>query len=112
VKVKAVVPREHANRDVDEAIGYYLKEGAESAALGFIDELEHAYGHISRYPAMGSPRYAHELGLHGLRFWPLARFPYLVFYFERSDSVDVWRVLHGQRDVPAWMQAPDASGMQ
>jgi toxin ParE1/3/4 len=30
-----------------------------------------------------------------------------VFYVERPDHIDVWRVLHGQRDIPAWMQEPD-----
>ena len=52
----------------------------------------------------GSNRYAHELNLPGLKFWPLTRYPYLVFYVERPDRIDVWRVLHGQRDIPAWMQ--------
>jgi toxin ParE1/3/4 len=47
------------------------------------------------------------LNLPGLRSWPLTRYPYLVFYVERSDHVDVWRVLHGQRDIPGWMQEPD-----
>lgn len=107
MKVKPVVPRELANLDVDEAIGHYLSEGSEQAALGFIDALELAYVHIGRHPATGSPRYAHELDLPGLRSWPLKRFPYLVFYVERDDQVDVWRVLHGQRDIPAWMPEPD-----
>lgn len=106
---KPVLPREQANRDVDDAIAYYLSEGAESAAFGLIDALELAYTHISGHPATGSPRYAHELNLPGLRLWPLARYPYLVFYVERPDHIDVWRVLHGQRDIPAWMQEPDAS---
>ena len=108
MKAKPVVPRLLANRDVDEAIDYYLGEGAEQAALGFVDALEQAYRHIERYPATGSPRYAHELDLPGLRFWPLKKFPYLVFYVELNDYVDVWRVLQSQRDVPAWMQAPEA----
>jgi toxin ParE1/3/4 len=30
-----------------------------------------------------------------------------VFYVERPDHMDVWRVLHGQRDIPAWMQEPE-----
>jgi toxin ParE1/3/4 len=38
----------------------------------------------------------------------LTRFPFLVFYVERTDHIDVWRVLHGQRNVPAWMQEPEA----
>jgi toxin ParE1/3/4 len=107
VKAKTVVPREQANRDVDEAIAYYLGEHAVQAALGFIDALEQAYAHIGRHPGTGSPRYAHELNLPGLRAWPLTRYPYLVCYIERPDHVDVWRVLHQQRDIPAWMQDAD-----
>ena len=57
----------------------------------------------ARHPASGSPRYAHELDLPDLRFWPLKRYPCLVFYVERRDHIDVWRVLHGQRDIPAWL---------
>jgi toxin ParE1/3/4 len=104
VKAKPVVPREQAQQDVEDAITYYLAEDAEATALGFIDALEQAYAHIGRHPATGSPRYAHELNLPGLRSWPLTRYPYLVFYVERPDHVDVWRVLQGQRDIPAWMQ--------
>ncbi len=73
----------------------------------FIEALEHAYAHIGRYPATGSPRYSHELSIPDLRFWPLTRYPHLVFYIERSDHVDVWRVLHGHRDIPAWMHDPE-----
>ena len=103
MKSKAVVPREVANRDVGEAIDHYLGEGARQAALGFIETLEHAYTRIGGRPAIGSPRYEHELHLPGLRCWPLTRYPYLIFCFERSDHIDVWRVLHGQRDIPAWL---------
>lgn len=104
---KTIVPREHAARDADDAIFHCLQEDAGAAALGFIDALERAYGHVARHPASGAPRHAHELDLPGLRAWPLTRYPYLVFYVERSDRIDVWRVLHAQRDIPAWMQEPD-----
>lgn len=110
MKVKPVVPREQANQDVDDAVAYYLAEAATSVAFDFIDELEQAYTHIGRYPGTGSPRYGHELNLSGLRSWSLSRYPYLVFYVERPDYIDVWRVLHGQRDIPAWMHDPDAVG--
>lgn len=104
MKAKPVRARSQANRDVEDAISWYLDEEAEHAALGFVDALEQAYAYIGRHPATGSPRYAHELSLPGLRAWPLSRYPYLVFYVEHSDHVDVWRVLHGHRDIPAWMQ--------
>ena len=50
-----------------------------------------------------------RVGLHLLpgRFWPLSRFPYLVFYIEREDHIDVWRVLHAQRDVASFLGAPE-----
>lgn len=35
--------------------------------------------------------------------------PYLVYYVEREDHVDVWRVLRSRRDVPAGMQEPDGA---
>lgn len=107
MKLKPVIPRELANRDVDAAIDYYLAEGSEQTALGFVDALEQAYAHIGRHPATGSPRLAHELNLPGLRAWPLRRYPYLIFYVELGDRVDVWRVLHGKRDIPAWLQDED-----
>lgn len=109
MSARPVVPREQARRDIDEAIAYYLGEDAAQAALGFIDALEQAYAHIGSHPAMGSPRYAHELDLPGLRVWPLSPYPYLVFYVERPEHIDVWRVLHGKRHIPAWMQDPDMS---
>jgi toxin ParE1/3/4 len=104
VKHKPIVPREMALRDTDDAVTYYLGEHAEAAALGFINGLEEAYAHICKYPATGSPRYAHELNLPGLRFWPLNKYPYLVFYVELTQHIDVWRVLHGERDIPVLMQ--------
>ena len=107
MKVKPVIPRVLANRDVDEAVRHYLDQDAEAAALGLIDALEHAHHHIGRHAATGSPRYAHELNLPGLRYWPLTRYPHLVFYIEMDDHIDVWRVLHGERDIPAWMHQPD-----
>ncbi len=109
MSAKRIIPRDAANRDISEALDYYLSEAGEKAALGFIDVLERAYRHIARHPESGSSRYAHELDLPGLRFWPLKRYPHLVFFVEREDHIDVWRVLHGGRDVPAWMREPQST---
>lgn len=106
MNVKPVIPRQLAIRDVDDALAHYLREGSPQAALSFIEALEDAYVRIGRHPAAGSPRYAHELNLPGLRCSALTRFPYLIFYVERADHVDVWRVLDGRRDIPTWLQEP------
>lgn len=104
MKVKPVVPRRLAELDIEIAFEYYLTESGAGVAVAFTDSLEQAMLHVSRHPATGSPRYAHELGLAGLRHWPLKGFPYLIFYMELEGHIEVWRVLHGQRDIPAWLQ--------
>lgn len=85
-------------------------DAAGPAALGFIDALEDACAHLARNPATGSLRYAHELNLPALRCWPLTRYPYLIFYVEQPDHIDVWRVLHGRRDIPAGFGGAPALG--
>jgi len=101
VSPRPVVPRERARRDVDEAIAFYLSQGAADAAIGFIDALEKAFDTVGAHPAIGASRWGDELELPGLRSWPLAEYPFAVFYVERPDHVDVWRVLHMRRDLPA-----------
>lgn len=86
-----------------EAIDYYMTVSS-AAAEGFIHSLETAYSHIRRHPGTGSPRYAHELNIPGVRFWPCSRYPYLVFYLEHTERIEVWRVLHGERDIPRWLR--------
>ena len=60
MKVKPVVPRTLANRDIDESIDYYLGEGSPQAALGFVDVLEEAYAHI----AVTLPRALHDMPMN------------------------------------------------
>lgn len=100
---KRIIPRELAEQDINDALTYYLDEGSSQAALGFINALEQAYHHISHNPASGSPRYAHELNLPDIRHWSLADYPYIVFYVEQHQRIDVWRVLHNQRDIPEFL---------
>ena len=104
---KPVIPRERAVRDIDDIIDYFLSEADERAAIGFVSALEKGFAHIARNPATGFGHYAQELGLPRLRCWPVGRYPYLTFYLERTDHVDVWRVLHGHRDITVWMREPD-----
>jgi toxin ParE1/3/4 len=103
VTAKPVILRALARRDADEAIDYYAAQVGPDIAIRFVDALEKAYRLVSIRPTTGSPRYAHELDLPGLRSRKLAGFPYLVFYLEHEDHIDVWRVLHAQRDIPLWM---------
>jgi len=100
--MKPLVRHARADKDVIEAIDYYLQHASESS-LAFVDALEQAYRNTQRRPGAGSPRYEYELDLPGLRFWRVKRFPYLVFYVETADQISIWRVLHDRRDIPAWL---------
>ena len=105
MKAKPVVPRRLAQQDIDQALQHDVPEdGDQAATAGLIDDLERSFDLISRNPGTGATQYAHELNLPGLRTWMFKRYPYLVFYVEREDHIDIWRVLHSQLDIPAWMQ--------
>ena len=106
---KPVVLRERARCDIDEAVEHYLAEAGPVVALAFIHALEDTRRHNREQPRSGSPRYAHRLDIPGLRFQSAGKFPYLVFYVEREAEIDVWRVLHAAREIPAWMGEPQES---
>ncbi len=97
--MKPVRLRPRADRDVDLAFADILDDSGPAAAAKLLREMQEALDRISEYPRIGSPRYARLL--KGLRFWRLRRFPFLVFYVEQARFIDVIRVLHGARDIPA-----------
>ena len=36
--------------------------------------------------------------------WPVAGSAHLIFYLERADHIDIVRVLHSARDIPALLR--------
>jgi toxin ParE1/3/4 len=93
-----------ARQEVAEAIAYYRREGGNVLANRFISALETTVEAIKTAPHAGSPRYTYELNLLNLRQRLVRRFPYLVFYIEYEDRIEIWRVLHAQRDIPTTPQ--------
>lgn len=99
---KPVVLRQAAHDGVAAAVAHYRDEGVADASSRFISSLAELVTAVSAMPQAGSPRFAHEFDVSELRTWHVEHFPYLVFYIERPDHVDVWRVLHVRRDLSAW----------
>ena len=91
--------RARAASDVDEAVDHYQREASEAVALDFIESLERCVRPIGRPPHIGSLRFSYELDIPELRVLGTRRFPYLIFYVPKDDSIDVWRVLHSRRDI-------------
>lgn len=96
--MKPVRVRPLADADIEAALTY-LERRNPVAAERFLAALERDFERLSRDPGIGSPRYVHILPVEGLRVWPVTSSSYLIFYLERSDHLDVVRVLHGARDV-------------
>jgi toxin ParE1/3/4 len=101
-----VIPRTLATQDVRDAAADDADEADRATARRLVDAVEQAFTLITRHPAIGSPRYAVELDLPGLRARAVERFPYLIFYLEHTDHTDVLRILHERRDIPASLQDP------
>ncbi len=97
--------RRPARQDAMTAAKWYERQAGLPTGERFLSALAAGLAHVRRNPAAGSPRYAALLRVGDLRFWPLKGFPYLIFYIEREQHTDVWRVLHAQRDIPTWMGA-------
>ena len=95
-----------AATDIEAAVTYYRSEAGPTTALDFVNTLEAAINHLCQHPLTGSLRFAFELEIPDLRNWPLQKFPYLIFYVAEDDRIDIWRVLHARRDIPAYL-APD-----
>ena len=105
--MKPAILRKLAEADVDAALTYYLAEAGVDTALAFVEQLEQANHLISHDPAIYSPRWGTELNLPGFRSLRVSKFPYVIFYIEQADHIDAWRVLHAQRDIPAFLKDDD-----
>ena len=105
---KPVVPRVRAEEDLDRACDHYLTTGGPDLAVDVLHEFDTTVALISRFPASGSPRYGYDPSLAGIRFWPMKKFPFLIFYVETERQIDVWRVMHGNMDVASDLHDPDS----
>lgn len=99
--------RQRAAADVEAAVDHYRLEAGEAVALDLVAALEEAVTRIRRSPQLGSLRYSYEVDIPELRAIRTRRFPYVIFYLAGDDAIDIWRVLHDRRDIPAAL-APDA----
>jgi toxin ParE1/3/4 len=82
-----------AEEDLEEIWSFVAERDAE-AADRLIDQITGRFDHLLAYPEAGRAR--HEL-LVNLRSLPVKR--YVIFYQPTDDGIEIFRVLHGSRDV-------------
>src|SRR5438105_1418643 len=93
--------RPSADADVDEIAAYIARDSAEQA-MRFYDAVNATYKMILEDPKRWAPYGFTDPRLSDVRKRSVLGFPnHLVFYRIDADMVEVARVLHGARDLPA-----------
>lgn len=105
--MRPVYRRREARRDIAAAANFYLSEASERVAVGFIDAVEEAVEAIREYPDAGSPRIGHESAISGLLSRLTKGYPYFIFYRVAEGQIEILRVLHTSRDLPAILSTLD-----
>ena len=102
--MKRIVLFRQATRDLNRAFEYHFDAANLQVEERFREAVAQALDHIQLNAATGSMRYALTDVKPPLRFWTLNHFPYAVFYFDRSEHIDIVRVLHQSADIPRHLQ--------
>lgn len=89
-----------ADRDMNECFAWLRRENHYAAAR-FLESAELTCKHLSTLPAAGSRCYTGIELMEGIRFIPIRNWEsYLLFFRERTDSIDIIRLLHDARAIP------------
>jgi toxin ParE1/3/4 len=79
--------------------GYrYLRKYDHALAAAFLEAAYDTFEFLAANPGLGRPR--PEFGHEGVRSWRVDGFRrYLIFYRQLPGKIQIWRVLHGTRDL-------------
>jgi toxin ParE1/3/4 len=91
--------------DLDHAADYYQRQGGPQLAIHFLGDAEAVCQHLAGMPGMGAKYTSPDPLFAELRFFPLGHFSkHLVFYRPADDGIEILRVLHSSRDIPALLR--------
>ena len=89
-----------ARQDLVDIFYYYVSKGALPTARRFLTQADATFQRLANLPGMGTSYAPDEPLYAGLRYFPVSRFRnYLVFYRPIPGGIEVFRVLHGARDI-------------
>jgi toxin ParE1/3/4 len=79
-------------------VARFIHQDNPTAARFFLEAAYDAFEFLARNPGVGRQRT--DLGFPEIRSWRIPSFRrYLIFYRELPDRIQIWRVLHGARDL-------------
>jgi toxin ParE1/3/4 len=81
-----------------QAAARHIRGNNPRAARAFLEAAYDSFEFLARNPGLGRSRA--DLGFPKVRSWRITGFRrYLIFYCELPDRIQIWRVLHGARDL-------------
>jgi antitoxin ParD1/3/4/toxin ParE1/3/4 len=96
--MKGYVLGRDAGQDLND-IWDYVAEDSVGAADRLITRLFEAFEALARNPGMGHTR--EDLTKFPVLFWPVGN--YLVIYRAKRPLIQIVAVVHGKRDIPAFL---------
>ena len=96
-----------AEADLVERTRHYRGQGGDGLGQRFFDAALTALRAIERMPGIGSPRIGEISDIPGLRSHRITGFPCGWFYFDRTDHLDVVRLLAYAQDLSSLLPDKD-----
>ena len=94
--------------DFDHLYRWYLDRAGEEWAEKFLAAVLITLRSLAAQPDLGRPRKFRHQALRDLRSFrvnpPFARI--LIFYRVTTETLEVWRLIHGSRDLPRRLVEP------
>ncbi len=105
--MKRILRRPSADRDLVAIYRYYAAaQSSLRTADRFFADADRTFRRLADRSGIGTRYHPQEPLFADLRYFPLARYrDYLVFYRPVEDGIEVYRVLHGARDIPSILTA-------
>ena len=87
--------------DVRGQIRFFSTTASRDIAIRFVDAFEGALDRLRDFPRQGAPWPTDNPELQGIRRLLMTTFRIWIFYRETDSHIEIVRVLHGSRDLPA-----------
>jgi len=101
MKKSEVILTPQAREDIKQISAYIARQDTQ-ASIAFRHTLENIYQILLDLPEMGSVRNFGKPELRDLRMLMIPRFKHhLIFYHTTTEGLEIVRVLHSARNLPA-----------
>lgn len=86
-----------ARQEIRRAFAWYLLEAGQGIAAGFLDDFEQTLALLKQHPEVGEP------GSSNTRRLIFQRYPYIVVYRPKSDTLEIVAIAHQSWRPEYWV---------